>query len=151
MTVLPVLSSPAVSALDIAALPAAPIEALYVHVPFCFHKCHYCDFYSITRQTPHRMERFVELVLGEAEWWARARRPELLRPGTVFFGGGTPSLLPLQSMHRLLCGLRERLDLGAVHEWTIEVNPATATEEYLRMLRQSGVDRLSFGAQSFRP
>jgi oxygen-independent coproporphyrinogen-3 oxidase len=54
-------------------------------------------------------------------------------------------------MHRLLGGLRERLDLSAVHEWTIEVNPATTTEEYLRMLRESGVDRLSFGAQSFRP
>ena len=57
-----------------AELPAARIDALYVHVPFCFHKCHYCDFYSITRQTPERMERFVDLLLAEADLWS-AQRP----------------------------------------------------------------------------
>src|SRR6187397_2540062 len=52
-------------------LPAtADVPGLYVHVPFCFHKCHYCDFYSITRQTPDRMSRFVDLVLAEADQWA---------------------------------------------------------------------------------
>jgi oxygen-independent coproporphyrinogen-3 oxidase len=140
-------SSPA---LNPAALPQAAIEALYVHVPFCFHKCHYCDFYSITRQTPERMERFVDLILSEADQWALARPSQLLRPRTVFFGGGTPSLLPLEAMQRLLAGLAERFDLSDVDEWTIEVNPATATEEYCHMLREAGVDRLSFGAQSFR-
>ena len=50
--------------------PRGEVEALYVHIPFCFHKCHYCDFYSITRQAPERMERFVELILREAELWA---------------------------------------------------------------------------------
>lgn len=128
-------------------LPVAAIDALYVHVPFCFHKCHYCDFYSITRQTPERMERFVDLLLAEADLWA-GQRP---RPRTIFFGGGTPSLLPLKSMRRLLDGLHDRLDLSAVDEWTIEVNPATADGDYLRMLRMAGVDRLSFGAQSFDP
>ncbi|HEX8325006.1 MAG TPA: radical SAM family heme chaperone HemW [Tepidisphaeraceae bacterium] len=126
-------------------LPSAAVDALYVHVPFCFHKCHYCDFYSITRQTPERMERFVDLLLAEAELWT-AQRP---RPTTVFFGGGTPSLLPLASMRRLIEGLHERLDLSAVEEWTVEVNPATADAAYLEMLRCVGVDRLSFGAQSF--
>ncbi|MBC7785176.1 MAG: hypothetical protein H7144_15175, partial [Burkholderiales bacterium] len=53
-------------------VPCAPIEALYVHIPFCFHKCHYCDFYSITKQTPQRMEAFVDLLLAEAELWTRA-------------------------------------------------------------------------------
>ncbi|MDB5328155.1 MAG: coproporphyrinogen oxidase, anaerobic [Phycisphaerales bacterium] len=128
-----------------AELPAARIDALYVHVPFCFHKCHYCDFYSITRQTPERMDRFVDLLLTEADLWS-AQRP---RPSTIFFGGGTPSLLPLKAMRRLLTGLHDRLDLSAVDEWTIEVNPATADGDYLRMLRDAGVNRLSFGAQSF--
>ena len=137
--------------LDPGALPAAPIEALYVHVPFCFHKCHYCDFYSITRQTPERMDHFVNLVLAEAAQWARSRPAESLRPRTIFFGGGTPSLLPQRAMQRLLSGLRNHFDLSAVEEWTIEVNPATAEEAYCRMLRENGVDRLSFGAQSFRP
>lgn len=149
-------SSPAVSltpfaTLIPAAMPTDPVEGLYVHVPFCFHKCHYCDFYSITRQTPERMDRFVDLVLFEAEQWTSVRPPDSLRPRTIFFGGGTPSLLPLDSMRRLLVGLRERFDLSRVEEWTIEVNPATANEDYCRMLREQGVDRLSFGAQSFKP
>jgi oxygen-independent coproporphyrinogen-3 oxidase len=138
------------AALDPASLPAARVEALYVHVPFCFHKCHYCDFYSITRQSPERMARYVDLVLREAEQWARAERIEL-RPRTVFFGGGTPTLLPIDQMSRLLDGLRRRIDLGGVNEWTIEANPATVTAEYCQMLRAAGVDRLSFGAQSFDP
>jgi oxygen-independent coproporphyrinogen-3 oxidase len=131
-------------------LPPGEVEGLYVHVPFCFHKCHYCDFYSITRQSEARMGRFVDLVLAEADGWANGGGP-VVRPRTVFFGGGTPSLLPAHPMQRLLAGLRNRFDFSAVNEWTVEVNPATATEEYCRMLRESGVNRLSFGAQSFRP
>ena len=80
----------------------------------------------------------------------RRRRPTV-RPRTVFFGGGTPTLLPLDEMRRLLAGLRERFDFSDVDEWTVEANPATVTLEYCRMLREAGVDRLSFGAQSFDP
>jgi oxygen-independent coproporphyrinogen-3 oxidase len=130
-------------------LPPTQVESLYVHVPFCFHKCHYCDFYSITHQSPQRMEQFVDLILREAENWTRP--PVTVRPRTVFFGGGTPTLLPLDAMSRLLAGLRERFDFSDVAEWTIEANPATVTDEYCRMLRTAGVDRLSFGAQSFNP
>src|SRR5207247_9541238 len=73
------------------------------------------------------------------------------RPRTVFFGGGTPNLLPLDSMRLLIRPLKERFDLSGVAEWTVEVNPATASGEYFEMLREAGVDRLSFGAESFRP
>lgn len=144
------LTQASIPAFDPAALPGAAIGGLYVHVPFCFHKCHYCDFYSITGQDPQRMAQFVDLVLAEAQQWARARDRQTMRPRTVFFGGGTPSLLPADQMQRLLAGLRGRFDLSAVEEWTVEVNPATADEDYCRMLRSCGVDRLSFGAQSFR-
>lgn len=126
-------------------LPRAVVPGLYVHIPFCFHKCHYCDFYSITRQTPDRMTRFVDLILREAAMWTDRD----VRPETIFFGGGTPSLLPIDQMRRLIAGLGERFDLSGVDEWTVEVNPATASLEYCAMLRDSGVDRLSFGAQSF--
>jgi oxygen-independent coproporphyrinogen-3 oxidase len=129
-------------------LPRAQVPGLYVHIPFCFHKCHYCDFYSITRQSPARMERFVELVLKEADMWTVPDAPTV-RPRTVFFGGGTPSLLPIEQMRRLTAGLRQRLDFSDLNEWTVEVNPATASLEYCQMLRESGVDRVSFGAQSF--
>jgi oxygen-independent coproporphyrinogen-3 oxidase len=132
-------------------LPAVPVPALYVHVPFCFHKCHYCDFYSITRQTPERMERFVDRILAEADFWTDARRDPTIQPATIFFGGGTPSLLPAAAMQRLIVGLRKRFNLSKTTEWTVEINPATADGEYCQMLREQGVDRLSFGAQSFRP
>ncbi len=140
-------SNESIEKVDLASLPAVRPAGLYVHVPFCLHKCHYCDFYSITRQTPQRMSRFVDLVLAEAGVWADS--PLELRPRTVFFGGGTPSLLPVGEMCRLLEGLAERFDLSEVLEWTVEVNPATADVDYLREMRRRGVNRISVGAQSF--
>jgi oxygen-independent coproporphyrinogen-3 oxidase len=95
------------------------------------------------------MDRYVDLVLREAQMWTRP--PVTVRPKTIFFGGGTPTLLPMAAMSRLLAGLRERFDFSDVEEWTIEANPATVTLEYCQMLRAAGVDRLSFGAQSFDP
>src|SRR4051794_37798737 len=144
-----VRSDPA-ETLRLADRPAAKVEGLYVHVPFCFHKCHYCDFYSITRQTEGRMASFVDRILSEAAGWSRRRGPTV-RPRTVFFGGGTPSLLPPAQMKRLIQGLRQQFPWQNVQEFTVEVNPATATLEYCQMLREAGVDRLSFGAQSFDP
>jgi len=126
-------------------LPRGPVDGLYVHIPFCFHKCHYCDFYSITQQSPERMGQFVNRILLEAGRWSG----RLVLPRTVFFGGGTPSLLPIADMRRLIEGLGGRFDLSGVDEWTVEANPATVNLEYCRMLRAMGVDRLSFGAQSF--
>lgn len=128
-------------------LPAVTVSGLYVHIPFCFHKCHYCDFYSIVNQSHQRMKDFVNRVLAEAELWAKGQ--PLLRPATVFFGGGTPTLLPPDLMAQLIRGLKQRLDLSQVQEWTVEANPATASAEYCSMLRENGVDRISFGAQSF--
>ncbi len=132
-----------------ALLPSVEVEGLYVHVPFCFHKCHYCDFYSITRQTPERMNHFVDLVLREAEGWTEQADGPTARPRTIFFGGGTPTLLPVEQMRRLILGLRDRFDFSLMNEFTVEANPATLSDEFARMLRDVGVDRLSFGAQSF--
>ncbi len=92
------------------------------------------------------MSAFVDRVLAEAALWSDYGP---VGPRTVFLGGGTPSLLPLREMSRLLNGLKERFDLSAVEEWTVEVNPATAAKDYCEMLRAHGIDRLSFGAQSF--
>ncbi|HEX8521876.1 MAG TPA: radical SAM family heme chaperone HemW [Tepidisphaeraceae bacterium] len=143
---MPVTLAPYSPIMTPASLPQGNVEALYVHVPFCFHKCHYCDFYSITRQSDERMAKFVDLTLREAALWSEYGA---VRPRTIFFGGGTPSLLPLEQMRRLLEGLKQRFDLCDVEEWTIEVNPATAALDYCQMLREAGVNRLSFGAQSF--
>lgn len=141
---LPVLEQSSLS-LDPATLPSVVVPALYVHIPFCFHKCHYCDFYSITHQSEERMSRFVDLVLREAEMWSTTE----LRPKTIFFGGGTPSLLPMEQMRRLIAGLRERIDFSQLDEFTVEANPATVSLEYFQVLRSIGVNRVSLGAQSF--
>ena len=136
---------PVREATDLVDLPSAPFGGLYVHVPFCAHKCHYCDFYSITRQPEERMRRFVDLVLSEADRWSS----HAAGYRTVFFGGGTPSLLPPAEMARLIRGLRDRLDLDGVVEWTVETNPGSASPAYFDALAAGGVDRVSFGAQSF--
>ncbi len=95
------------------------------------------------------MTRFVDLLLAEARLWRDAHFQPAFR--TLFFGGGTPSLLPLEPMRRLIEGLHATFDLSGLEEFTIEVNPATADLNYCRMLRDLGVNRLSFGAQSFDP
>src|SRR4051812_28652480 len=115
---LQVLESPS---LDPTTFPAAESEPLSSNIPSAFNKCHYCDFYSITRQEPARMERFVDLVLREAELWTNATQLSI-QPRTIFFGGGTPTLLPIDAMRRLLAGLRDRFDLSDVNEWTVEAN-----------------------------
>jgi len=143
---LAILESTAI--LDPTSLPATTAPALYLHIPFCFHKCHYCDFYSITHQSPERMNAFVDRMLRELEQWGTT--PVTIRPKTIFFGGGTPTLLPIDSMRRLIEGLQARLDFSDVDEWTIEANPATVSRDYCEMLRSLGVNRLSFGAQSFK-
>jgi oxygen-independent coproporphyrinogen-3 oxidase len=132
------------------ALPATLVDGLYIHVPFCSNKCGYCDFYSLPDQTGRSMARFVDLCLRELALWVRQSPGPSIRPRSIYLGGGTPTLLPLDLMQRLLRGIPEALDLSCVAEWTIEANPATVSTECAAMLRAYGVDRLSMGAQSFR-
>src|SRR5436853_113490 len=100
-------------------LPRVAVPGLYVHIPFCFHDSLYCDFFSLTRQPSERMAQFVILVLLEAYLWLTGQGPTV-RPRTVFYGGGTPTLLPLDQMRRLIAGLRERFDFSDLQEWTTE-------------------------------
>jgi oxygen-independent coproporphyrinogen III oxidase len=126
-------------------------SSLYIHVPFCFHKCHYCDFYSIV-DTRDRQEPFVERLLRELT----ALTPWASGPlETVFIGGGTPSLLAPHLWRRLLHHLdacfatRTMLDRGG--EFTVECNPETVTSELADAFAAGGVTRVSMGAQSFKP
>jgi putative oxygen-independent coproporphyrinogen III oxidase len=109
---------------------------LYLHVPFCAHRCGYCDFVTVTGDG--LAERYVDALAAEVERHAP-------RPGTVFVGGGTPSILPDRLLARLLAAL------PAVRELTVECNPETITESKARVLVEGGVNRVSVGAQSFRP
>ena len=132
-------------------VPQVVVPSLYVHVPFCLRKCSYCDFYSLGGQTETAslMEDYVEAVLAEIHMWSSGRLGPALAPETIYFGGGTPTMLPAGQMRRLLDGVRRRVDLSRLREWTVECNPATADAGYLTMMRNCGVDRLSIGAQSF--
>jgi oxygen-independent coproporphyrinogen III oxidase len=128
------------------------VRSLYVHTPFCVHKCHYCDFYSIV-DTRDRQGVFVERLERELTAIAPAGRGEPLR--TIFVGGGTPTLLRVDLWVRLLGHLRRVFNFAGVDageaEFTVECNPETATRELFDVLRAGGVNRLSFGAQSFDP
>jgi oxygen-independent coproporphyrinogen III oxidase len=118
---------------------------LYVHVPFCERKCEYCDFYSIESRA--LLGRFVESVCREIA--ESAIRCTGLTVDTVYFGGGTPSLLSTDQLDAMLNAIRAgyRLDQGA--EISLEVNPGTVSVQALGAFRQAGVNRLSIGVQSF--
>ncbi|HWQ91010.1 MAG TPA: radical SAM protein, partial [Clostridia bacterium] len=118
-----------------------PVRSLYVHVPFCAQKCSYCAFFS--EPAPgETVNRYIEALLREMSWIAVDTRPD-----TIFFGGGTPSILNLRQWERLLGSMRELGLLGA-SEWTVECNPATVSLDKARLLRSFGVNRISMGVQS---
>jgi len=120
---------------------AEPIASLYVHVPFCARKCSYCAFYS-EASSGELIERYVVALLRELELVAAD-----LRPRTIYFGGGTPSLLNLRQWERILSEM-ERLGVGEAGEWTVECNPATMSRDKANLLRSGGVNRISMGVQS---
>jgi oxygen-independent coproporphyrinogen III oxidase len=118
-----------------------PIACLYVHVPFCARKCDYCAFYS-EPSSGELIDRYVGALISELELIA-----DDLRPRTVYFGGGTPSLLNLRQWERILDAM-QRLRVSGVEEWTVECNPATVSLDKARLLRSGGVNRMSMGVQS---
>ncbi|HWX19861.1 MAG TPA: radical SAM family heme chaperone HemW, partial [Candidatus Binatia bacterium] len=118
-----------------------PIASLYVHVPFCAHKCSYCAFYS-EPSSGELINRYVAALIREMQLVAADLKPRL-----VFFGGGTPSLLNLRQWEQILEAM-ERLNLLGAEEWTVECNPATVSLDKARLLRSYGVNRISMGVQS---
>ncbi len=126
--------------------PKALAKSLYIHIPFCFHKCHYCDFYSFV-DSQDRQGAFVEALIKEL----RALAPWADGLDTIFVGGGTPTLLAPELWSRLLEALHEVYTLAPNAEFTVECNPETATPELMRSLHTGGVNRISIGAQSFDP
>ena len=154
---------------DHAAVSAATIDGLYLHIPFCFHKCHYCDFYSIVdaehapgeaaeaasqisghspTSPPARAAVFVDRLIAELTELARLFT---LHPRTLFVGGGTPTLLPADQWRRLLDAMKGLGILQRVREFTVEANPETVTLPLTQTLVEGGVNRVSLGAQSFQP
>ena len=122
------------------------MAGIYVHIPFCASRCSYCDFFS-TLSLSESGEPYVNALLAEAALRQTELQGEPIR--TLYLGGGTPSQLPLPQLSRLITGLRERLDLEAVEELTVEANPDDVTPEWCRAVSRLGVNRVSMGVQSF--
>jgi oxygen-independent coproporphyrinogen-3 oxidase len=121
----------------------AAVRHLYIHIPFCLQICPYCSFYK-DLAGPGKADPLVDAIVREAELFGSR-----MAPRTVFIGGGTPTALSVSQLERLFAGLREHLNLTAVEEFTIEMNPATVTARKANLLRGAGVNRVSMGVQSW--
>ena len=128
-------------------LAALPPLSLYIHFPWCVRKCPYCDFKSHEAKSPIPEENYLDALRADLESalpqiWGR-------RVLTVFIGGGTPSLLSAAGLDRLLSDIRALLSLDAAAEITMEANPGTFETDKFKSFRDSGINRLSIGIQSF--
>jgi len=121
------------------------MAGIYLHIPFCSKKCGYCDFYSVT-QILYKKD-FIKALVFEIESRKNEFEDELIN--TIYFGGGTPSLLSKSDFEIIFKTLNENYKISDVKEITIEVNPDDITKEYLTMLLEVGFNRLSMGIQSF--
>ena len=118
-------------------------KGLYIHIPFCIRKCPYCDFYSV-KANEALIKRYEAAVIRNIG--AYLEKDRSLCFDTIYFGGGTPSLLPAESVRNILSAVGERMDGDS--EVTLEMNPKTADAGYLNELHSAGVNRLSIGVQS---
>ena len=130
---------------DNSAAKGGAVRHIYVHIPFCARICPYCAFYK-ERADPAQAARFCAAILAEL---AMQQRQFELQPETIFFGGGTPTALTTGQLETLLGGFRAQLNLSELREWTFEANPGSVSERKARLLRESGVNRISLGVQSF--
>lgn len=123
------------------------LPGLYLHIPFCQSKCYYCDFYSVV--SPARKSAFVDALLREIDnqsLYFGSKRPAL---STVYFGGGTPSLLSEHDFSRIFNGLERAFDLSTCTEITLEANPDDLSLAAIDSLRRLPFNRISIGIQSF--
>lgn len=126
-----------------------PSHSIYLHIPFCVHRCAYCDFNTYAGQEA-QIPAYVAALVREIETFSRLEGAPL--PGhTIFLGGGTPSLLTTPQLHTIVDALRRSFALDSQAEISLEANPGTLSAEYLAALRQVGFNRLSFGVQSANP
>ena len=123
---------------------------IYIHVPFCLSKCHYCDFCSVQRADEAMREQYVERLCAEIGMIAQkiGEKGEIPVADTVYFGGGTPTLLSVEQMARLIRCVDEKFGIADGAEITAETNPKTADREKLEKMRECGINRLSIGMQS---
>lgn len=119
---------------------------LYVHIPFCQHKCSYCDFYSVV--SLRNVDRFVAALQREIVLYRDFLSEDVIIT-SIFWGGGTPSLMTLEQTARIAGVIVQSFRLAEHVEWTVEANPGTIDRQKLLLYRELGINRISFGVQSF--
>ncbi len=120
------------------------MSGIYIHIPFCKSKCSYCDFYSVANKL--RIPDFINALLLEID-----RKSYLLKDRTIktiYFGGGTPSIVPAKQIEQILSKLYSNFQIGTTPEISFEANPDDLSKEYLNQLHSLGINRLSVGIQS---
>ncbi len=123
--------------------------SLYFHIPFCAHRCGYCDFNTYAG-LEHLIPQYIDALCKEI-CWVRSELPEPHRVHTIFFGGGTPSLLPLKQIEMIMDCIFQQFDLQASPEISLEANPGTVSMEFFRVLKTFGFNRISLGMQTANP
>ncbi len=118
---------------------------IYVHIPFCKQICGYCDFYKVSNL--QKTDKFIQAVLKEIDIKKISLKDNPVK--TLYFGGGTPSLLQVEQLQIIVDKLNESFKISENIEFTVEINPEDASTEYLGMIKQLGCNRLSIGIQSF--
>jgi oxygen-independent coproporphyrinogen-3 oxidase len=114
---------------------------LYIHIPFCRQKCHYCDFFSI-KYNVALADKYVNALVAHILQFASKKI------SSIYIGGGTPSVLSLKQIQKLLQALRKNFNLPKIREFTFELNPESASKDKLNLLKQFGINRLSIGLES---
>src|SRR6266567_2754757 len=128
------------------------VAGIYIHVPFCRARCSYCDFATGMYESD-LADRYVRMLVKEFKAWNEVREPAAV--DTIYFGGGTPSLLAPAQIEKILQAVRDRFEVSDEAEITVEINPgdggssAAARQETFREFRRLGINRASFGAQTF--
>src|SRR5205807_164175 len=122
-----------------------PVRHLYVHIPFCARICPYCAFYKDLLDRSQTW-RFCEAILRDLDQKCASFA---IAPETIYFGGGTPTALTTAQLEFLFEGLRQKLDLSFLEEWTIEANPGSVSTRKAALLCELGVTRISLGVQSW--
>ena len=122
------------------------LAGIYLHIPFCASRCHYCNFATGGYES-ELAKRYVAALLQEIE---RAEVTDAMRHvDTIYFGGGTPTTLSIEQLDAILTACQKKFAIASTAEITTEANPGTISQDYFQGLRDIGFNRLSFGVQSF--
>ncbi|MEG1487106.1 radical SAM family heme chaperone HemW [Lactococcus sp.] len=117
-------------------------NSAYFHIPFCSHICYYCDFAKVL-MTGQPVDAYIEAIIEEFQGL------KIKKLKTVYIGGGTPSVLSAQQLDRLLTAIADQLDLDFLEEFTVEANPGDLSDDVIKVLAHSAVNRISLGVQTF--